>query len=259
MKKRQKPMTNSKSQIKLQNAPEYTRINKYIANKGYATRKGADLMIERGLVTINGKKAILGDKVKNDDKVEVKTSQKQSYSYLAYYKPKGVVTTNARGEEKDIADIIHFKTKVFPIGRLDKESYGLILLTNDGRVTDRLLNPIKEHEKEYMITVDRNFTPAFLKHMGNGVNIGDMITHKAKVSPVSNNTFSITLTEGKNRQIKRMTEKLGYTVRDLKRIRVQNILLGNLKPGAYREIVGEELKEFLISIGLDFENLKNNI
>lgn len=227
------------------------RINKYLADKGYATRRGADDIIIKGLVTINGKKAVLGDKVTDTDVVVVNQKRKPNqYVYLAYNKPQGVVTTNAQGEEKEIIDAVRYRTRVFPVGRLDKDSHGLIILTNDGRITDRLLNPDKYHEKEYVVTVNKKYTPAFIKHMTEGVDIGDHITRPTKVKKLKDMTFSITLTEGKNRQIRRMTEKLGYTVTDLKRVRIQNILLNNVKPGAYREIVDEERENFLNSLGL---------
>ncbi len=227
------------------------RINKYLADKGYATRRGADDIISKGLVTINGKKAVLGDKVTDTDVVVINQKRKPNqYVYLAYNKPQGVVTTNAQGEEKEIIDAVRYRTRVFPVGRLDKDSYGLIILTNDGRITDRLLNPDKHHEKEYVVTVNKKYTPAFIKHMTEGVDIGDYVTRPTKVKRLKDTTFSITLTEGKNRQIRRMTEKLGYTVTDLKRVRIQNILLNNVKPGQYREIIDDERETFLTSLGL---------
>jgi len=227
------------------------RINKYLADKGYATRRGADDIISKGLVTINGKKAVLGDKVTDTDVVVINQKRKPNqYVYLAYNKPQGVVTTNAQGEEKEIIDAVRYRTRVFPVGRLDKDSYGLIILTNDGRITDRLLNPDKHHEKEYVVTVNKKYTPAFIKHMTEGVDIGDYVTRPTKVKRLKDTTFLITLTEGKNRQIRRMTEKLGYTVTDLKRVRIQNILLNNVKPGQYREIIDDERETFLTSLGL---------
>lgn len=227
------------------------RINKYLADKGYATRRGADDIITKGLVTINGKKAVLGDKVTDTDVVVVNQKRKPNqYVYLAYNKPQGMVTSNAQGEDREIIDAVSYRTRVFPVGRLDKDSHGLIILTNDGRITDRLLNPDKHHEKEYVVTVNKKYTPAFIKHMTEGVDIGDYVTRPTKVKKLKDMTFSITLTEGKNRQIRRMTEKLGYTVTDLKRVRIQNILLNNLKPGQYREIIDDEREVFLSSLGL---------
>ncbi len=231
------------------------RINKYLADKGYATRRGADDIITKGLVTINGKKAALGDKVTEADVVVVSQKRKPNqYVYLAYNKPKGMVSSNAQGDDQEIVDAVHYRTRVFPVGRLDKDSYGLIILTNDGRITDRLLNPDKNHEKEYVVTVNKKFTPGFLRNMAEGVDIGSKqepyVTRPTKMKKIKEATFSITMTEGKNRQIRRMTEKLGYTVIDLKRVRVQNILLNDTKPGQYREIVNEERETFLNSLGL---------
>lgn len=232
------------------------RINKYLAHKGVATRTGVDELIKHQKVLINGNVAKLGDKVLETDNVEVRgVHTKKKYVYFAYNKPKGIVSTNPQDEEKEIMQNINFPQghpvgKVFPVGRLDKESHGLIILTNDGRITDRLLNPIYNHEKEYVVEVDRKFTPAFLKHMQDGVDIGEGVTKPTIVKKLGDKTFSIILTEGKNRQIKRMTEKLGYTVRDLQRIRVQNIELEKLPVNSHREITGEELSTFLKSIDL---------
>ena len=224
------------------------RINKYLAHKGVATRTGVDELIKNHKILINGKIAKLGDKILETDKVEVRgTHTKKNHIYLAYNKPKGIVSTNPQGKEKSITETIK---GVFPVGRLDKESHGLIILTNDGRVTDRLLNPIYNHQKEYLVEVDRKFTPAFIKHMQEGVDIGEAITRPAVLKKIGEKTFSIILTEGMNRQIRRMTEKLGYTVRDLQRIRIQNIELSDGPTNSYREITGEELEIFVKSIGL---------
>lgn len=227
------------------------RINKYLAHKGVSTRVGADELIKNNKVLINGVVAKLGDKVLETDKVEVRVVHtKKKLIYFAYNKPVGIVSTNPQRDEKGIMQSVNTNAKVFPIGRLDKESHGLIILTNDGRITDRLLNPAYNHEKEYIVEVDRKFTPGFLKNMQNGVDIGEAITKPAKAERLSENTFSITLTEGRNRQIRRMTEKLGYTVRDLQRVRIQNIKLENTPPNSYREIKGEELNNFLKSLNL---------
>lgn len=232
------------------------RINKYLAHKGVATRKGVDELILSKKVLINGKVAVLGDKVLETDEVYVRgVHKKNDYIYLAYNKPKGIVSTNPQGDEKGIIESINSKEilkygNIFPVGRIDKESHGLMILTNDGRVTDRLLNPKYSHEKEYIVQVDRKFSPAFIKHMQDGVDIGDGVTKKAKVKKVKDNIFNIVLTEGKNRQIRRMTEKLGYTVRDLQRTRIQNIKLGKIPKGSFEEISGAAKEDFLKSIGL---------
>jgi len=232
------------------------RINKYLAHKGLATRKGVDELIANKKILINGKVAVLGDKVLETDKVTVRgVHSKKNYIYLAYNKPKGIVSTNPQRDEKGIMDSINIdknvKEKIFPVGRIDKESHGLMILTNDGRVTDRLLNPAYQHEKEYLVQVDRKFSPGFIRNMQEGVDIGDDITKKAKVKKVKEDVFNIVLTEGRNRQIRRMTEKLGYTVRDLQRIRVQNIKLNKIPKGDYVEITGSDKDEFLRSIGLE--------
>lgn len=227
------------------------RINKYLAHKGVATRTGVDELIKSNKILINGVIAKLGDKVSETDKVEVRGVHNKKYTYFAYNKGMGIVSTNPQGDEKSIMDSLKIKEKVFPIGRLDKESHGLIILTDDGRVTDRLLNPDKNHEKEYLIKLDRKYTPGFVRNMENGVNLTDGITKPAKVEEVDEVRFKLTLTEGRNRQIRRMAEKLGFTVRDLQRIRIQNIELGNIPINSYKEIKGEEKNEFLKSIGLE--------
>lgn len=227
------------------------RINKYLAHKGLATRTGVDELIKSNKILINGVIAKLGDKVKETDKVEVRGVHNKKYIYLAYNKGMGVVSTNPQGDEKSIMDNIKMSEKIFPIGRLDKESHGLIILTNDGRVTDRLLSPDKNHEKEYLVKLDRKYTPGFVRNMQEGVNLTDGITKPAKVEEVDDIRFKLTLTEGRNRQIRRMAEKLGFTVRDLQRIRIQNIELDKLPLNSYREIKGDEKAEFLKSIGLE--------
>jgi len=232
------------------------RINKYLALNNYSTRKGGDVLIKNGLVFINDKKAILGDKIEESDKVTVKENKnKKKYVYYAYNKPIGI-STNKENSGKDILKVTKFLFKVFPIGRLDKDSHGLIIMTNDGRVTDRLLSPKYIHEKEYIVEVKPNFTDKFIKLMSNGVRFDRYTSKKCKVwaeeikGKNSNNIFHIILTEGKRRQIRRMCEALHHEVIDLKRIRVMNIELKDIPLGKYSEIKKEELDKFLRLLSL---------
>lgn len=230
------------------------RINKYLAYKGYSTRRGADEIIDKGHVLINGKKAKLGDVVNEKDEVTLRSGlMKKDYHYVAFYKPKGIITHSPQGEEQDIAS---FTSKVkalkglFPVGRLDKASHGLIILTDDGRITDRLLSPEKIHEKEYTVTTAHNLRPSFAEHMSNGVQLEDYKTKPCKIHVAGDMTFRITLTEGKKHQIRRMVSAMHNEVSDIKRIRIMNIKLGAMKPGEHRTIAGNELKQFLESLGL---------
>ena len=228
------------------------RINKYLAENGLTTRKGADELILVGKVFVNGINAVLGQKVGAKDKVEIRGSVAPSEArrYFAYYKPAGYVTHSPVENEKTIADIFKMDG-LFPIGRLDKNSEGLIILTNDGRVTDRLLNPKYNHEKEYLVETSTAIGESFRKKLETGVNIGEGdMTKSCEVKLIDPHLFTITLTEGKKHQIKRMTEVLGVSVTSLKRLRVMNIKLGNLKPNANREIAGKELQNFLKILGL---------
>jgi len=232
------------------------RINKYLAHKGYATRKGADELIERKKVQINGRTAQLGDKVEEDDEVTVRPNKKPTtYTYLAYNKPRGLATHASLKSEEDIMSSLKNNELVkgkslFPVGRLDKDSHGLIILTNDGRITDRLLNPEKDHEKEYRVRVQENLRPSFAEHLSKGVDIGDYQTKPCKVDVEGERVFRITLGEGKRHQIRRMVAALHNDVIDLTRIRIMNIRLANLAEGGARKIDGEELEKFLTSLGL---------
>lgn len=229
------------------------RINKYLARYGYATRRGADELISRGLVTINGAPAELGAQVMEGDVVEVKNRQRRAYRYFAYNKPRGMVTHSAKGADKDIEMVVKADPLLrgtFPVGRLDKDSHGLIILTDDGRITDRLLSPEYEHEKEYMVRTARPLRQSTKEKLEAGVNIEGYLTKPAKVRITGERTFSITLTEGKKHQVRRMVVALFNEVEDLKRTRVMNIRLSNLKAGTYRPIEGEELETFLESLGL---------
>lgn len=222
------------------------RINKYLAHKNYATRLGADELIKKGKVFINGQKAILGDKVNEDDEVVVDAKNiKKDFVYYAYNKAKDIVTNAPQKKEKDIMMVTEFPKPVFPIGRLDKDSTGLLIITNDGRVTDRLLSPKYVHEKEYVVKLTNAFSDLFIENMQKGVRFDGFVSRKCKAWRKTGDTFHIVLTEGKKRQIRRMCEALHQEVKDLKRIRIMNIQIGALKPGEYREIKGQELKDFL--------------
>ncbi len=248
------------------------RINKYLAQKGYATRKAADELINKRRVLINGRPAVLGDKVEETDNVEVridKTKPQKQLVYFAFNKPHSVMTHSAAANTKkprsgasatsdlngdrDILNLVpelEEEFGVFPIGRLDKDSHGLIILTNDGRVTDRLLSPTRDHEKEYLVQVKLKLRESFKTHMEEGVNIEGYQTRPAKVRLTGANSFSIIITEGKKHQIRRMVVALFNEVRDLERVRILNIELGKLCSGKYRTIEGEELAMFLKSLGL---------
>lgn len=217
------------------------RINVALRNTGKATRREADELISAGKVYVNGVKATLGMQVSPTDQIEIRGKTKE-YRYFLYNKPIGIVTTQPQGDEKDIVSTSKFPIKVFPIGRLDKESSGLLIMTNDGRITDDLLSPDKDHEKEYIVNVDKMVTRIFKEKMEKGVLIGgdqkldQYKTKPCKVQLIGDKSFSIILTEGKNRQIRRMTEALGFKVMKLERTRIGKFMIGKLKPGEWREV-----------------------
>lgn len=239
------------------------RINKYLAEQQYASRRGADELIKSGRVTINGRLAVLGDTVSSSDKVEVKKSiLDKEPIYVAYNKPIGMLTHSAGPGEQDIATAIIpllkgqlHGAKLFPIGRLDKDSHGLIILTNDGRITGKLLDPEEDHDKEYVVETVHKLPNNFQMLMERGVTISDGEGNKYKtkrcvVRLLGDRKFSITLTEGKKRQIRRMCEACGAAVKDLMRTRIMNIELGYLSDNNIRRIKGEELEVFLKELGV---------
>ena len=230
------------------------RINRYLALQQYASRREADRLVEDGQIRINGKIAVNGDKVQRGDTVTVGAGARalaKQRIYLAYCKPEGIVTHSPERGQKSIADILDFEGRMFPIGRLDMDSRGLIILTNDGRITDKLLNPEGAHEKEYLVRVDRTVNPEFIKNMGNRVKLDDgYVTKKCVVESTGAKQFRIVLTEGKKRQIRRMCEALGYNVTDLLRIRIMNVRLRDLRAGEFRQLSGAELQTFLQGIGI---------
>lgn len=229
-------------------AAKPVRINKYLADHKYCTRREGDELVAQGRVLINGRRAVLGDKVLPTDNVEVRFRPKAPRC-VAYHKPAGVITHSPQKGEVDIATASGL-TGLFPVGRLDKASSGLIILTDDGRVTDALLNPKHEHEKEYEVAVAKPLPSDFKRRMERGIDIGGYRTKPCTVRVVSPKRFKIVLIEGKKHQIRRMCDALGLAITSLKRVRIMHITLGTLPVGAHREINGEELRELLAALGL---------
>ena len=226
------------------------RINRYLALHNYSTRRGADELITKRKVFINGKVAVLGDMVQEGDAVEVDEGRKkQEYIYYAYHKPRGIISHSPQGEEKSISQMLR-RADIFPVGRLDKDSYGLLILTNDGRITDKLLNPKYPHEKEYVVKVRNKLRSNFKEKMEGGVDIEGYKTQPAKVKILNEYTFKIILTEGKKHQIRRMVSALHNDVVDLKRIRIMNIHLGTQASNQIRKLEDDELNEFLSLLGM---------
>lgn len=224
-----------------------TRINKYLSEVGYCSRRAADKLIEQGRVTINNKVPEMGTKVTESDMVrvdgELVSKPKAKPVYLAFHKPVGIVcTTDTRVEKDNIIDFINYPKRIFPIGRLDKPSEGLIFLTNDGDIVNKILRARNGHEKEYIVNVNKPITEDFLYQMRNGVPILDTITRKCDVEQLDEKQFKIVLTQGLNRQIRRMCEYLGYRVRRLKRIRIMNVHL-DIPTGKWRDLTKKELLE----------------
>jgi 23S rRNA pseudouridine2604 synthase len=231
---------------------ELIRLNKAIAETGYCSRRAADRLIEDGIVKINGKLAELGTKVSNKDVItvgeEVITKEVRNI-YLVFNKPMGIECTTDENIPKNIISYINYPERIYPVGRLDKPSEGLILMTNDGDIVNKILRSRNNHEKEYVVVVDKVITQEFLDGMSNGVPILEQITKKCKVSKVDPRCFNIVLTQGLNRQIRRMTEHFGYEVKKLRRVRIMNIELGDLKKGEYRDLTEKEFTELNELIG----------
>ncbi len=221
------------------------RINKYIAESGFCSRREADKLVADGRVRINNNLAEPGSQVSETDTVFVNGKvirQQQTNTYLAFYKPVGIETTTNQNVRNNVIDYIKYRERIFPIGRLDKASEGLLLLTNDGDIVNKILRSRNNHEKEYTVTVNKPITERFISRMANGVPILDTVTKKCKVTQMSQYVFKIVLTQGLNRQIRRMCEYLGYEVTALKRIRIMNIVL-DIPVGKYRELRADELEE----------------
>lgn len=230
------------------------RINKYLAEQKIASRREADTLISAKKILINGKVATLGQQVAENDHVEL-VGETKKLSYLAYYKGRGIITHSPAAGETDIITRLkkdYSISNVTPVGRLDKDSEGLIILTNDGRITGPLLDPAAGHQKEYEVTVDKPISGMFTKMMAGGVDIEGYLTKPATIVtlPRNDKRFMITLTEGKKHQIRRMCAALGYQIQDLKRVRIMNVELGTLKPNQYRKINGPELQTLLKDLGL---------
>ena len=222
-----------------------TRINKHLSEIGYCSRREADRLVAAGRVLVNGKKAEMGLKICSEDQITVNgealSNPKNKLVYLAFNKPKGIVcTTDTRVEKDNIIDFINYPKRIFPIGRLDKPSEGLIFLTNDGDIVNKILRARNNHEKEYLVTVNKPITKEFIDKMGNGVPVLDTVTKKCFVKQTHKNQFRIILTQGINRQIRRMCEFLNYRVKDLKRIRIMNVKL-DVKVGKWRYFKPDEL------------------
>ena len=221
------------------------RLNKYLAETGACSRREADQWIEAGRVTVNGARAVLGTQVEDGDEVLLDGARlraKPQRVYLALNKPVGIECTTDREVPGNIVDFVGYPERIFPIGRLDKDSEGLILLTNDGDVVNSVLRAEHEHEKEYVVAVDRPLTDAFLAGMAAGVPILDTVTNPCRLTQVGRNTFRIVLTQGLNRQIRRMCEHFGYTVRRLQRVRIMHVHLGSLPVGKWRALTPAELR-----------------
>ena len=226
------------------------RLKKFLAETGACSRREADQWIEAGRVTVNGAPAVLGTQVNEGDDVRVDgrtLRPKPKRVYLALNKPIGIECTTDREVQGNIVDFVGYPERIFPIGRLDKDSEGLILLTNDGDIVNTILRAENEHEKEYIVAVDRPLTPAFLAGMAAGVPILDTVTNPCRVTQVGKNTFRIVLTQGLNRQIRRMCEHFDYRVRRLQRVRIMHVHLGTLPVGKWRELTATELRGLLPS------------
>lgn len=224
---------------------EPVRLNKYLSEAGVCSRREADRLIENGRVTVDGKPAQTGMKVVPGQEVRVGNkvvSKKDEMVVLAVNKPRGIVCTEEKRERNSIVRFLDYPIRVTYIGRLDKDSRGLLLMTNNGDIINRMMRAANHHEKEYKVTVDKEITDDFLEKMAGGVHILDTVTRPCRVTKIGKYTFSIILTQGLNRQIRRMCEALGYEVKDLLRVRVMNIRLGSLKEGQYRKLTDEELE-----------------
>ena len=222
---------------------EQIRLNKFLSDAGVCSRREADRMAEQGLITVDGEMAVVGMKIHPDAEVKVRgkrIKKEEEKVLLAFHKPAGIVCTAEKREKNNVIDYLNYPLRIYPIGRLDKDSTGLLLLTNDGELVNKIMRAGNYHEKEYLVRVNRPLTEEFCRKMASGVPILDTVTRKCRVEPVDEMTFRIVLTQGLNRQIRRMCESLGYRVIALKRVRIMNIKLGDMKEGALRRVEGKE-------------------
>ncbi len=220
-------------------------LNKFISDTGFCSRREADSYIEQGRVTINGKEAVKGNRVHEGDDVRVdgeKLKSKKTTVYIALNKPKGITCTTDQKDKTNVIDFVGYKSRIFPVGRLDKLSEGLLFLTNDGDIVNKILRAGNRHEKEYVVTVDKPFSATFVQQMSSGVRILGTKTLPCVVKQEGPDRFRIVLTQGLNRQIRRMCETLGYSVKSLKRVRIMNITLAALPSGKWRYFSPEEVR-----------------
>ena len=228
------------------------RLNKYIADSGYCSRREADRLIQEGRVKVDGRVGGLGDRVLDGMRVTVDghpLSGESEKVYILLYKPKGIVCTADPREPMNVVDYVGHPARIFPVGRLDKDSEGLLLMTSDGEIVNRVLRAAGGHEKEYEVTIDRPVTPEFVKKMSSGVPILDTVTLPCRVRRTGEKRFNIILVQGLNRQIRRMCEVLGANVTHLRRIRIMNLKLTGLKPGQWRDLTPKELQGLLALLG----------
>lgn len=237
------------------NSSRSIRLNKFISDSGYCSRREADKLIDSNQVRVNGRRPELGTRVEQGDVVEVcgqaiqgDFEGKADRVYIAYNKPVGITCTTEHSVKGNIVDAIDHDQRIFPIGRLDKPSEGLILLTSDGDIVNKILRAENAHEKEYLVTVNKAIAPGFIEKMSRGVPILDTVTKPCKVRAVGRSAFRITLTQGLNRQIRRMCEYLGYEVTQLVRLRIMNVELGKLKPGQWRNLTRQEMEQINAAI-----------
>lgn len=230
----------------MEHAPDSIRINKALSEQGFCSRRQADTLIEQGRVTINGRKAVLGDRVLPSDEIQVdgkSANKKQEDVFIAFNKPVGITCTTDESIPGNIISYINHPERIFHVGRLDKPSKGLIFLTNNGDIVNKILRAGNQHEKEYIVTVDRPITEEFVKRMAGGIPILGTVTKKCKVERLSRFVFKIILVQGLNRQIRRMCEYLGYEVTRLQRVRIMNITLEGIPEGKWRDLTAKELQE----------------